>query len=500
MPPSQPTQHLPIGGTSDTNNKSDDFVLSTSDLEVENQLKDAENHGSKEWFLPQEMQSFTTFIDHNCKIDSQGYPLYPNGRTTFVKFPEDEVLNFGTVGFTKRISSETPKEGGWKVTRVYCLGVISCDHAECKWAASPPTGGTKQIDVYLKRQGQLLTQACPCVSLNGQLARATAVSLDSINTSKMLELDPSLADNPAADHPDDATGPSISDTAGVTNETHRCDDEAEQLQQEFELHAKSMEEIHKKIVSKKSASKAFSNLAKHTAKNRKAKDQSSTQQRPHQPISGEVKNLIEKEILENGKKQVEVAKSFNILDQQVRRIIDDARNGKTTASTNPRGSKSKLTTDVITSVLLLLEQDPSTTLKKLAEHVKAEFNIQVSPAAIQKTLKSIEVTWKTVTPIPRKWNEAAFLQQRHDYVLNRVTNVGQKLIFIDESGFNSQTHPSHGYAISGQAAAFKTNARGSMINLLGAMSEEGMIYFELLNEDGKKKTGTSAINICNFLI
>jgi transposase len=39
-----------------------------------------------------------------------------------------------------------------------------------------------------------------------------------------------------------------------------------------------------------------------------------------------------------------------------------------------------------------------------------------------------------------------------------------------------------------------------MINLLGAMSEEGMIYFELLNEDGKKKTGTSAIDICNFLI
>ena len=39
-----------------------------------------------------------------------------------------------------------------------------------------------------------------------------------------------------------------------------------------------------------------------------------------------------------------------------------------------------------------------------------------------------------------------------------------------------------------------------MIYLLGAMSEEGMIYFELLNEDGKKKTGTSAIDICNFLI
>ncbi|KNZ58025.1 hypothetical protein VP01_2012g2, partial [Puccinia sorghi] len=48
------------------------------------------------------------------------------------------------------------------------------------------------------------------------------------------------------------------------------------------------------------------------------------------------------------------------------------------------------------------------------------------------------------------WNEAAFLQQQHDYVLNRVTNIGQKLIFIDESGFNSQTHPSHGYSLTGK--------------------------------------------------
>ncbi|KNZ53369.1 putative signal peptide protein [Puccinia sorghi] len=46
-----------------------------------------------------------------------------------------------------------------------------------------------------------------------------------------------------------------------------------------------------------------------------------------------------------------------------------------------------------------------------------------------------------------------------------------------------------------QAAVLKTNARGPMINLFGAMSEEGMIYFELLNEDGKKKTGTILTDI-----
>ena len=122
--------------------------------------------------------------------------------------------------------------------------------------------------------------------------------------------------------------------------------------------------------------------------------------------------------------------------------------------------KSKLITNIITSIFLLLEDNPSTTLKKLLEHVKNNFDIKISPAAIQKTLKTINVTWKTVTPIPHKWNEAAFLQQRHDYVLNRVTNVGQKLIFIDESGFNSQTHPSHGYALSGLLFLFVFHLNG----------------------------------------
>ncbi|KNZ61675.1 hypothetical protein VP01_1371g4 [Puccinia sorghi] len=73
-------------------------------------------------------------------------------------------------------------------------------------------------------------------------------------------------------------------------------------------------------------------------------------------------------------------------------------------------------------------------------HVKNNHNIQVSPGAIQKMLKTIDVTWKTVTPIPRKWNEATFLQRQHGY-----------------SGFNSQTHPSHGYSLTGEGFFFSVN-------------------------------------------
>lgn len=186
--------------------------------------------------------------------------------------------------------------------------------------------------------------------------------------------------------------PSISDVAGISNETNRRNEEVKRLQNKFELHAKSMQEINKKIISNQSASKALNNLAKNNTKNKRAKDWSSTQQQPHQPISSKVKKLIENEIFDNNKKQVRVAKLFGVSDQQVRHIVYDACNDKPSASTNQRGTKSKLTTDVIMSILLLLEDTTSTTLKKLAKHIKSKFDIQVTLAAIQKTLKTIKVT------------------------------------------------------------------------------------------------------------
>ncbi|KNZ53370.1 hypothetical protein VP01_3261g2, partial [Puccinia sorghi] len=130
---------------------------------------------------------------------------------------------------------------------------------------------------------------------------------------------------------------------------------------------------------------SLKNLAENTTKKSTAKNQSSTQRCPHQPISGKVKHLIEKEIFEHNKKQIDVSKTFGISDQQVQRIIDGAQNNK----------------NIVTSILLLLKDNPSTTVKKITEHVENNHDIQVLPGAIQKMLKTINVSWKTVTPIPR---------------------------------------------------------------------------------------------------
>ncbi|EFP89143.2 uncharacterized protein PGTG_14984 [Puccinia graminis f. sp. tritici CRL 75-36-700-3] len=94
--------------------------------------------GKKVFFLPTGNE--VTFIDHDCTLDSEGYPLLPNGKTIFVKPPGVEITNWGEVGYTKKVGTEFRSKGLWKLRRVNCLGVIRCDQPGCRWAGSPPTG------------------------------------------------------------------------------------------------------------------------------------------------------------------------------------------------------------------------------------------------------------------------------------------------------------------------------------------------------------------------
>ncbi|EHS64471.1 uncharacterized protein PGTG_22351 [Puccinia graminis f. sp. tritici CRL 75-36-700-3] len=67
-----------------------------------------------------------TFIDHDCTLDDEGYPLYPNCRTIFVKTPEMTIQNFGLVGFPKTSNVEWQANKSWKMTQIFCLGAMLC--------------------------------------------------------------------------------------------------------------------------------------------------------------------------------------------------------------------------------------------------------------------------------------------------------------------------------------------------------------------------------------
>jgi hypothetical protein len=103
------------------------------------------------WELPHGMDnSHKTFIDHNCILNKEGYPIYPSRLTQFVRLPSQSITNFGTVGFSKRCTTEYRGSGTWKVVRYQCLGVLVCDIETCEYAGPPPTGPHK-IEEMMQR-------------------------------------------------------------------------------------------------------------------------------------------------------------------------------------------------------------------------------------------------------------------------------------------------------------------------------------------------------------
>ncbi|EFP75210.1 uncharacterized protein PGTG_01803 [Puccinia graminis f. sp. tritici CRL 75-36-700-3] len=127
----------------------------TSELKVTSQLDAIEAadfepiKGKKIFFAPSGNEQ--TFIDHDCKLDDDGYPIYPNRQTVFVKTPDMVVRNFGFVGFTKTSNVEWRADRSWKMVRISCLGALICNEPGCQWVGSPPTA-KDAIKEYLQTQ------------------------------------------------------------------------------------------------------------------------------------------------------------------------------------------------------------------------------------------------------------------------------------------------------------------------------------------------------------
>ncbi|POW19408.1 hypothetical protein PSHT_04672 [Puccinia striiformis] len=96
-------------------------------------------------------QGHQTYIDHDCIPDKQGYPLYPNRSTVYVRPPGQDITNFGKVGFT-HTSKVAKRSGGWKVTTITCLGVLLCDNPSCDYTGPPPTGRGKIQELLDRKQ------------------------------------------------------------------------------------------------------------------------------------------------------------------------------------------------------------------------------------------------------------------------------------------------------------------------------------------------------------
>ncbi|EGG09899.1 uncharacterized protein MELLADRAFT_95318 [Melampsora larici-populina 98AG31] len=119
----------------------------------------------KTFRLPLDRPSFETFIDENTTLDDEGYPLFPNGNTVFLRLSaEQKFTNWGTFGFTYTSSGGKSKgPGDWRTVRYSCLGVIVCKSLGCNYLGSPPTAAPKREEWMSK------PQKCPAARCTEEL-------------------------------------------------------------------------------------------------------------------------------------------------------------------------------------------------------------------------------------------------------------------------------------------------------------------------------------------
>jgi transposase len=222
-----------------------------------------------------------------------------------------------------------------------------------------------------------------------------------------------------------------------------------------------------------------------------------------------------------GMKVSEAMEAFNVLRRQIQRIKAKDPNNVKVQKKRP----SKFTDDMKTELLLELDQKSTTTLPEMVAFIEDRFDIKVSTQAVSNLIHDMDISWKQVTNIPAAWNKPKLIEQRANFVNHCGLDLGRKVVFVDESGFDLHSGRPFGYApsgtvpflclfffffilfsiespfffIAGQPAVLSLVPKTKQITLIAALSVEGFNYFKILNANGNKAKGVGADEFCLFL-
>jgi transposase len=212
--------------------------------------------------------------------------------------------------------------------------------------------------------------------------------------------------------------------------------------------AQQLEAINKKNFQKRTIINAKKNLNKKRAH---VNDQLTHKDRKQNAIiNPAVRKLIQSNVLEKGMGRKAAAEAFKVSIRQVYRIIREDPNQKKINQKRP----GKLTDEMVTSLLVFIEEKSASTQKEMVEFLQTTFSVSVSTQTISNLLADLDVTWKQTTNIPASWNQPNLLVQRANFVGRRGLDLKRKVVFVDESGFDLHSGRSHGYSPSGMCQIF----------------------------------------------
>ncbi len=200
---------------------------------------------------------------------------------------------------------------------------------------------------------------------------------------------------------------------------------------------------------------------------------------PYARISTELKERLVAS-WEDGGDILEAASVLNIKPSTARSIILRYQSGETLDDKcgGRREETVKLTEDVISRIIDIIERHPDFTLRQ----VKEELGETLSVTSISRGLDCRLITMKKLEDCPAQRNSPRVKEARSTYAQWYLEGgLNKTLIYVDETSFNVFTKRTRGRAVRGRPAVRQIGGqRGPNLNLVMAVaSGAGVVYYEL---------------------
>jgi len=197
-------------------------------------------------------------------------------------------------------------------------------------------------------------------------------------------------------------------------------------------------------------------------------------------------NDLRTKIIEAYQKKVgslrQLAERFSVSFSFVARLVKRFREtGSVAPKPHRGGAQSKLDLVDLFTLRDLSNQHPDATLAELSELFFKRTGIQVNGSTIGRKLRQLRISRKKKTFHASERDTPEVQQERKEFQEDKPNLPVSKLIFIDESGINTEMARTYGRAPIGQRVeGAKPRNTGTNISLVGALRLSGITAIMML--------------------
>jgi len=157
----------------------------------------------------------------------------------------------------------------------------------------------------------------------------------------------------------------------------------------------------------------------------------------------------------------------------------------------------KITEDHRDSLMEWVSINPELSLKELADMLEGSFDLEVCPQTVSNHLDGMLFTRKKCNYEPISMNSVENKIKRRDFVQSLMLIMQEEdvqIVYIDETNLNLFTKREYGRSAIGKRAISRLPAsKGPNIHIIGAISQNGLEYWEKRRGNYKKEEAANFV-------